>query len=309
MTEKAYAKINLFLDVTGKRTDGFHNIRSIMQSVSLADILEVSLAEAEAPSVLLSVDIGGELSALGITPALLGEPEKNLVFRAAMLYLERAGISARVSVRLTKHIPIAAGLAGGSADAAAILRVLNKEYGKFTAKELSELGAELGSDIPFCIEGGTALCTGRGEHTVRLSYTPDLNIVIAIGKAKISTPKAYAALDKVFSDFDGSVKSHGEELLSGGEENASGELRARLLSEDGTEGCIYNIFECSELPELSEVEGIKDKLRSLGAEATLMSGSGPSVFGIFGTKSKAEEAAGKLREGGIFAVCARTVRY
>lgn len=317
--ENAYAKINLFLDVTGKRSDGFHEIKSIMQTVSLVDELEVTAELSDETKIHLLVTVGEELFSLGITPETLGASEDNLVYKAAMLYLDKAALTARIEASLNKRIPVAAGLAGGSADAAAMLRALNKFFGRFSDSELSAIGAELGSDVPFCLNGGTAFCTGRGEKLVNLSYTPDLCIVVAIGKARISTKSAYAALDNAFSDFDGSVKSPGDKMTSGNI-GASGAESPRACADESEkkradrithhpEECAFNIFEYSGLPEMAEVEKIKDDLRALGATATLMSGSGPSVFGIFETKSKAELAVGKLRGEGIFAVCVNTVRY
>ena len=290
--ENAYAKINLFLDVTGKRADGFHDIKSIMQTVSLADMIELEAKPNEKIDVSLSLTISPELSMLGLTPNSLGAPEDNLACRAARLYLERASISAGVVIRLEKRIPVAAGLGGGSADAAAVLRALNGIYSAFTQSELLDISLEIGSDVPFCLVCGTALCSGRGEKMVNLSYTPDLNVVIAIGKSKISTVKAYKALDDAFSDFDGTA----------------GDPREFSSLSDGIENSVYNIFEYSRLPELKEVEHIKELLRTLGATATLMSGSGPSVFGIFGTKNEADSASKSLRENGIFAVSTKTVR-
>ena len=306
VNEKAYAKINLFLDVVGKRGDGFHDIKSIMQTVSLSDELEVSAIIGDSTEIELSLTVSDELSALGISPETLGEIKDNLVFRAARSYLEKAGISAFVCAKLHKRIPVAAGLAGGSADAAAMLRALNKIFGKCTFSELSALAAELGSDIPFCLSGGTALCTGRGENIVNLSYTPELQVVIAIGKAHISTARAYAALDFAFSDFDGSVESEGKSILQSGENTDCDGIGLSAVRR--ADKCVYNIFEHSGLPEMDEVQQIKARLRSLGATATLMSGSGPSVFGIFETKTEAEKATETLLGEGIFAVSMLTVR-
>lgn len=310
-SEFAYAKINLFLDVTGKRADGFHEIKSIMQTITLADEIFIDVSGCDKTKLELFLTVSEELLAIGVNQTSFGSDEDNLAIKAARLYLERAGISAHVSIKLHKKIPVAAGLAGGSADAAATLRALNEIFKSFTEEELSTLGAELGSDVPFCILGGTALCTGRGEQTVRLSYTPELDIVVAIGKKKISTPNAYSALDEAYSNFDGTVKSPGDELLksNGNGTDASRELREHLMPADGEESCIFNIFESSGVPELCEVDRIKNKLRSLGAAATLMSGSGPSVFGIFNTKTEAENAALELSKLGIFASTARTIRY
>lgn len=303
--EKAYAKINLFLDVTAKRCDGFHDIKSIMQTVSLSDDLVITAKRAEKTEIELSLSIGEELKEFANDSAALSSGSDNIICKAARLYLERAGIEAAVGVQLVKRIPIAAGLAGGSADAAGALRALNKIFGAFTKEELLGLSAELGSDVPFCIVGGTALCTGRGEQIVNLSYTPDLNIVISIGKGRIAAGTAYAALDAVFSDFDGTVRSEGERILPSNGEEAN--LARNALQSAGE--CVFNIFEHSGMEELSEVEKIKQRLRELGASATLMSGSGPSVFGIFDSQKQAEYAVCELNEAGIFAALAKTVRY
>ena len=305
--EKAFAKINLFLDVTAKRNDGFHEIKSIMQTVSLYDDLEICAERSDETEISLSINLSEELRLHRAFDGELSSGEDNIVYKAARLYLEKAGISATLRMHLLKRIPIAAGLAGGSADAAAALRGLNAIFGVFSAAELCELSAELGSDVPFCLVGGTALCSGRGERLVNLSYTPDLHIVVSIGRERISAGAAYSALDAAFSDFDGTVKSDGGKILSSKGGECECESAKRALKSAGE--CVYNIFEHSDMKELSEVEKIKKSLRELGATATLMSGSGPSVFGIFSSKEQADLAVSALCEAGIFAAYARTVRY
>lgn len=303
--EKAYAKINLFLDVTARRSDGFHEIKSIMQTVSLCDDLDITVMRSEKNEISLSVLIDDELCSYGTDKDALSAVEDNLVYKAARLYLERAGIFAKVEMTLKKSIPIAAGLAGGSADAAAALRGLNKILGAFSEKELSGLSAELGSDIPFCLVGGTALCTGRGEKIVALPYTPPMFMAVAIGSGRISAAKAYGALDTAFSNFDGTTQSIGQSKIANVEAALSGDAIEQALLDISEYA--YNIFEYSGVRELREVEKIKGELIGLGASVALMSGSGPSVFGIFGTQREAEAAVDKLKAGGTFAVLARTV--
>ena len=203
--EKAYAKINLFLDVINKRDDGFHDVKTVMHTVSLCDDVTVFYTPSDKRSIRVSVD-GNKY---------LPQDSRNLAYRAAQLYLDKCAISANVDIKLKKRIPVAAGLAGGSSDAAAVLRAMNKANKRLlTDKALAEISSELGSDVPYCLMGKTALCEGRGEIMTRL---PDVSVgyaVIAIADEFVSTPKAYGALDSVYSDFDGSVKTGGEERFS-----------------------------------------------------------------------------------------------
>ena len=276
--ETAYAKINLILDVVGKRSDGFHDIETVMHAVSLCDELTVTVAPSREASVTL--ELVGERR--------LPTDDRNIAVKAAKLYISRAGISDSVRISLNKNIPIAAGLAGGSTDAAAVLRALNRLYGKrLSDKALLSLAAELGSDVPFCLLGGTALCRGRGERIERLPDVCGLNVVIAIADGEhVSTPTAYSSLDAIYSDFDGSVKR-------------AGEARAKALI-DSIKGAridasaLYNIFEEAILPECAGASAIKARMLELGALASLMSGSGPSVFGIFDTEEAAKAAESDL---------------
>lgn len=287
--EKAAAKINLYLDVVGKRPDGFHDIKSIMHTVDLSDELTVSASPAKENDIKLFVS-GVEL---------LPVDEKNLAVRAARLYVERAGINAKIRIRLDKTIPVSAGLAGGSADAAATLRALNRLYGHFTERALAELAAELGSDVPFCLVRGTALCEGRGEIITRLPSPEKMYFVIAVANERVSTPEAYGALDKLYSDFDGSVLSSGGELLAAQlSKIADGKINPSAL---------YNAFEDVVLPECDGARRIKSRLVSLGAMSALMSGSGPSVFGIFASAEQARTAAEKLAEEGVRAYFAASL--
>ena len=285
VTENAYAKINLYLDVTSRRADGFHTVKSVMHTVSLSDTVEITAFSSE-KTVL-------ELSCL--PSGVLMEDGDNLVLRAAKSYLEKAGIQARLKITLRKNIPLSAGLAGGSADAAATLRALNRLYENcLSDDELLSLAAYLGSDVPFCLVGGTALCEGRGEMLTPIDNNASLHLVIAKGEEQISTPTAYAALDRDYEGFDGG-EYHGEEHLS--------ELLSSLASGRAPTS-LYNIFESVIEPTAQSITRIKSIMLECGALSVLMSGSGPSVFGIFEDTSRRTETIDALRSAGYFAATA-----
>jgi 4-diphosphocytidyl-2-C-methyl-D-erythritol kinase len=280
--ERANAKINLYLDVVSQREDRFHDIKSIMHTVSLCDEITVKYTPAKITNIRLFVE-GNRF---------LPSDSRNLAYRAAALYLERASLTANIEISMRKKIPVAAGLAGGSADAAAVLKAMNKIFGKlFSDKALASIASELGSDIPFCLYGKTALCEGRGEIMTKLPDTLKMHFVIAVGGEHVSTPTAYKRLDEIYSNFDGSVKtggdSHYTRLLS--------DMKLGTLSEEG----LFNAFEPAVLPICPNAEKIKATLKELGAIATLMSGSGPSVFGAFTDEISARLAEEKLRQNGI----------
>jgi 4-diphosphocytidyl-2-C-methyl-D-erythritol kinase len=276
---KAYAKINLYLNVEGRRNDGFHTISSVMQSVSLADLVYGVISPSDKPSVTLRM-LNSDIPA----------DETNLAHRAAAAFLAASGISADVCLTVEKNIPAAAGLAGGSSDAAAVLRLLNGACGNpLSSNRLFELGATLGSDVPFCLAGGTCLCRGRGELLSPV-FSPAYHYVIAVPNAKVSTPAAYRRLDALYSDFDGKIKIP----RAGGDTavlNALGQGCVALADS------IFNLFEEAVLPDCPDIEGIKNAMKSAGALSTMMSGSGPSVFGIFEDREAAERAA--MLVGGV----------
>ena len=276
--EKAYAKINLTLDVTSRREDGFHDVLTVMHTLSLCDELTVTVSPSRTPTVSL------ELSCEHRLPT----DDRNIAVKAAKLYQSRAGITDSVAITLAKRIPVAAGLAGGSTDAAATLRALNRIYGKrLSDKMLLSLAAELGSDVPFCLIGGTALCRGRGERIDRLPDLRNLSVVVAIADGEhVSTPDAYTALDKMYSNFDGSIPTVGAERTASLIESIkTGRLDTASL---------YNVFEDAILPACPGAAAIKEKMLELGATASLMSGSGPSVFGIFDSDDAAKSAREQL---------------
>ena len=288
--EKAYAKINLYLDVVSKREDGFHEIKTVMHTVSLSDNVTVAVRPSRKLSIELSVD----------GAVFLPNDSKNLAYRAAELFFERLGATASVRIKLVKRIPISAGLAGGSSDAAAVLRALNRLYKRpFTQKALMNIGAELGSDVPYCIVGKTALCEGRGEKITKLSCEPSLNVVVARADERVSTPIAYADLDLKYDDFKSYDSTKNEEMLAA--------LVSSLNSGEITEGGFFNVFESVVFDKCPKAKELKSVMLTLGADVSMMSGSGPSVFGVFKTEEEAKHTKNKLVELGYLAYSAKSV--
>ena len=286
MTSKAFAKINLFLDVVGKRDDGFHDIKTILHTISLCDEIDISVEPSDEVSISFSSDDESI------------DNNSNLVYRAIDLYLRKSGIVATVKAKLHKRIPIQSGLGGGSADAAAALRILNSHFCYFTEEELLAIAAELGSDIPFLCVGGTATCEGRGEIISPILFDTTLHFVIAIGDERVSTPAAYKKLDILYSDFDGSIEK---------DDFSKSPCLAFMRDESEIKIPIYNIFEKAVMEDARSVGRIKQRMLELGARFSLMSGSGPSVFGIFDTAESAKFAELELKKEGILAFYAQSV--
>ena len=288
--EKANAKINLYLDVISRRDDGFHDIKTVMHSVSLSDDVTVMYSSSDTKNIRISLK-GNKF---------LPSDDKNLAYRAAKLYLDSAGKGANIDIILDKRIPVAAGLAGGSSDAAATLRAMNKVFDKmFSEKALFKMAEKLGSDVPYCLYGKTALCEGRGEIITKLPDTLKLNVIIAIANEHVSTPAAYLELDGIYSCFDGSVKTGGEEHFES--------LMRSFSSGNLSFGNMFNIFESAVLPKCIGASSIKNRLIELGAQAALMSGSGPSVFGLFENENAAGKALMCLQNEGINAYFAKSI--
>ena len=272
ITEKAYAKINLYLDVLNKREDGYHNIVSVMTEVVSERFYDtVTVRRAEGRSMTCS-------------DPTLTVGDDNLCLKAANAFFVALGSSGGCFIELDKHLPREAGLGGGSSDAAAVLRALNKLYGKpFTLDELCTVGAKIGADVPFCVRGGTCLCEGIGEIFSPFPSLPKCHIVISGGVGKVSTPEAYRIIDNT-------------------PPSASGDLNAlRAAIEDGDLNEIgkhlYNRFEDT-LPVCREV---KKAFTENGALATLMSGSGSAVFGLFATETDAKNAQNGILKCGYSA--------
>ena len=271
ITQRAYAKINIGLDVLRRRADGYHEVKMIMQTVDLYD--ELILEKRKQPGIALRTD-NGELPLDG----------NNLICKAAELLIREKDIQEGVNIMLTKRIPIAAGMAGGSADAAATLRGLNELFGLgYSVPELQALGVKLGADIPYCIVGGTMLSEGIGEILTPLPAPPAAYLVIAKPDINVSTAYVYGNLhaDRLIwhPDIDGMIDA----------------LRKQDLG--GITGRLGNVLETVTVREYPVIERIRELLKMQGAENALMSGSGPTVFGIFKEKETAERAAEAVERG------------
>lgn len=277
---KAYAKINLYLDVISRYPNGYHQIQSVMQSVSLHDLIEIS------PAQKLNVSCTEE--------TLSGK--ENLAFRAATVLRETAGIKAGASLNIIKQIPVAAGLAGGSADAAAALTGLNILWGlNLPLKELQQIGAGLGADIPFCLVGGTMLAQGTGGFLTRLDPLPDAAIVIVTPPLHVSTAEIYRAIDEE-QPQPLNVKDNFLQALSS---RNLGEI-ARSLN---------NLLETVALKRYPAISRAKQLGVTSGGVGALMSGSGPSVFILCENLRSANNvvAAVKSAEPGFFVDVAKPV--
>ena len=292
-TERANAKINLYLDIVGRRENGYHDLVSLMQTISLCDIVSLEFFPAAHTRIHL------QTSGNSAMPCDC----RNLAWRAAERYLARIGLQGEVHIFLEKHIPMAAGLAGGSADAAAVLRGLNRLCGaRLSVSELCALGAELGADIPFCIVGGTALVSGIGDRLQPLAPMPAVTLVVACQGQGVSTPQAYAALDAQHQNFT---------------DRSGRELQFEPFLQALTDGNVlsaaplcYNIFEEVVPQEQPFVERLKDAMLAGGATRAMMSGSGPSVFGIFAKVEDAAAVCERLRASGADAfVCHPCGKY
>lgn len=278
-SENAYAKINLYLDVTGICDNGYHNIKSIMQTVSLCDTVTVETVDYTANECEITLTCSEPAVPTG---------EKNIAYKAALAFFREADItSSKCKIHIEKRIPMEAGLAGGSTDAAAVLRLLNELYGTpFDTEKLCSIGAKLGADVPFCIRGGTFLCEGIGEVLTKMPSMPECHIVVARGGEGVSTPMAYGLVDEKWNrDFTN----------SGGDFEA---LSASLSNGDinGITDAMYNIFEDVILPSHSVASKLKEIMLDCGAVGAMMSGSGPSVFGIFDSAESAEKASAMAGE-------------
>lgn len=280
-TQRANAKINTYLNIESRRPDGYHNIVSVMQTISLCDLVMVDFQFAPQSSIALSVSGNFEIPA----------DCRNLAWHAAELFLERTHVTGTVKIAIQKHIPMAAGLAGGSADAAAVLRALNQLCGEpLSVEELCTLGLMIGADVPFCICGGTMLSTGVGEKLAPIAEMPPCTLVVAIGEKGVSTPQAYGALDEKYDFFNSphSGETDVYELIDLWKTDA---LVASCA-------CFYNIFEDVVAEQNADIDIIKRVMRQGGAIRAMMSGSGPSVFGVFETPNEAEKTNASLQEMG-----------
>lgn len=279
MLVKAYAKINLYLDVTAKRNDGYHDIVSIMQTVDLCDTVCVE-CDREAPGEIRLI-CDGDLPCDG----------RNLACRAVQAYFKHE-IPCLISVTVQKNIPQQAGLAGGSTDCAAVLRALNAEFDRYSEQELISLGASLGADVPFCLVGGTRITQGIGELLAPCPPMPDCYMVIARGGEGVPTPLAYCALDAMYGDFSAQASVSQQRLHN---------VIKAIQSQDASALCrsMYNVFESVILPMHSVAPLLRSFMIENGALGAMMSGSGPSIVGIFTDAEKAGQVQKAISDKGI----------
>ncbi|MBQ8431905.1 MAG: 4-(cytidine 5'-diphospho)-2-C-methyl-D-erythritol kinase [Clostridia bacterium] len=291
--EQAYAKINLYLDVESRRANGYHNIVSIMQTVSLQDTIRVEFTPTASTEIILTAP-GNHAMPLD---------QRNLAWRAADRFLRHTNQTGRVEISIEKQIPMAAGLAGGSADAAAVFRALNSLCtSRLSTEELCALGSGLGADIPFCIVGGSALVTGIGEVMEPAPALPPCYLVVACMGEGVSTVWAYGELDERYQNF----------TATSGNDPRPQRILEHFRGQRIAEACplFYNIFEDVVCEVNPYVEKEKSLMEQAGAIAAMMSGSGPSVFGIFEKETEAEQACAALKDMGARAfVCQPTKKY
>ena len=269
--EGAFAKINLTLDVLDKRPDGFHDIKSIMQAVSIRDDIEIDIGTGEPWSLMCDVE---------------GVPNdsRNLAWKAAEIYCNAIGKDPDgLAIRITKRIPMEAGMAGGSADAAAVLRALNKHYGNpLSILALSELGASVGSDVPFCVLCGTAMAEGRGERLRKLPDMPDCFIVVCKPEFSSSTPELYRKIDETVIGQRPDHQAVESALLAGD----LGKIAQNLC----------NVFDPLVTQEHLEINYIKSIFNSYGSIGQQMTGSGSAVFAIVESFEYAAVICNMLKE-------------
>jgi len=270
---KALAKINLGLDVTGTREDGYHLVRMIMQTVDLFDW--VTIKKSDGSDIALETNLN-----------FLPTDEHNIAYQAAKLLKQDFSQIGGVEIRIHKCIPVAAGMAGGSTDAAAVLYGINKLYHLgIPMQRLMEYGLKLGADVPFCLFRGTALAEGIGERLTRLAPMPDCSILIAKPPMSVSTRLVYQSLDALKEPPHPPVDAQIRDL-------EAQDLRALVMH-------MGNVLEHVTVPMHPQIEQIKEMMRAQGALAAMMSGSGPTVFGIFTEESKAYEVKEQIRDSGL----------
>ena len=269
--EGAFAKINLTLDVLGKRPDGYHDLKSVMQTISIRDDIEIDVGTGQPWKLLCDKE---------------GIPcdERNLAWKAAKVYLEAIGKDPDgITIRIVKRIPSQAGLGGGSADAAAVLRALNRHYGHpLSILALAELGAQVGSDVPFCTVCGTAMAEGRGERLRKLPDMPDCFFVVCKPEFSASTPELFRKLDETTIGKRPDHQAMESAILAGD---------IGKVAEN-----VWNVFDPLVTAEHLELNYIKSILNSYGAVAQQMTGSGSAVFGIMPSFEYAAVACSMLKD-------------
>ena len=264
-TDLAYAKLNLTLDILGKRTDGYHDLRMVMQSIDLTD--ELTVAVREEPGYEAETNF-----------PYLPKGESNLAVKAAVRFFEETGLPPPgLSIGLQKRIPVCAGMGGGSSDSAAVLRILRRAYApELPLERLEEIGSLVGSDVPYCIRGGTVLAEGRGERLTDLPALPPCWLTVCKPGCAVSTPELFSLVRVKRLRFHPQTAG----LLAA--------LEAGAL--EGVARRLYNVFEDVLPRRYAQVFEIKSRLLELGAIGASMTGSGPTVFGLFRDRENAERA-------------------
>ncbi|UOQ44678.1 4-(cytidine 5'-diphospho)-2-C-methyl-D-erythritol kinase [Halobacillus salinarum] len=266
--EKAPAKINLSLDVLHKRNDGFHEVEMVMTTIDLADRIELTSLESG------KITIESE-------SRFVPNDQRNLAYRAAKLMKDQYKVNEGVNIFIEKNIPVAAGLAGGSSDAAAVLRGVNRLWNIHASyDELAELGAKIGSDVAFCVYGGTALATGRGEKITKLPSPPPCWVVLAKPSIGVSTQTIYQALS-----LEKAVHPNTEAMIKA----------LHMGNFYGICAEVGNTLENVTMKLHEEVGQIKEQMRQAGADAVLMSGSGPTVFSLVSQDARAHRIYNSLK--------------
>lgn len=270
ITLKAYAKVNIGLDIVGKREDGYHLLKSVMQQVGLYDLITVSTRDDK------------EIKILSDNPAVPLD-ESNIAYKAAKRMMDKYQIETGVNIHIDKRIPVAAGMAGGSTDGAAVIKGINELYNLGASNsELNEIGVLVGADVPFCIEGGTMLCEGIGEKMTKLDSVPEMQLLIAKPPIDVSTVQVYKSLklsELEHPDMDKVLEGFSEKNVE------------KIVNNMG------NVLESVTTKEHEIINILKKEMLDNGAIGSLMSGSGPTVFGIFKDEEsslKAEAALKKL---------------
>ena len=272
LTRNAYAKVNLALDVLRRREDGYHDVCMIMQNLSLYDTLTFTMEEADALAITLSCD-----------KEFVPCDERNLIYKAIVLMGETYHLTGNIHVELVKRIPVEAGMAGGSTDCAAAFHAMRELYGlDVSDQELMKLGVKLGADVPYCIMAKTALSEGIGEVLTEVAPLPDCYVVVAKPTISVSTKMVYENL-------------HANELQH--HPDVAGMIEALKQGDlSGVASRMENVLETVTTKLYPQIEEIKQTMKESGAENAIMSGSGPTVFGLYREKAIAEQAAEKIRQ-------------
>lgn len=287
ITRKAYAKINLGLDVVRRRPDGYHEVKMIMQTVRIYDTLTFKKKEQreDVPQIMIKLEQGDTTGTASLKEELPCD-ESNLIYKAAALIMKTYDIREGVEITLLKRIPIAAGMAGGSTDAAAVFHGLNELFAlSMDLEAMKELGVLIGADVPYCIMGGTALSEGIGEILTPLPAPPAAYLLIAKPDIHVSTKFVYENLHadrlQFHPDIDGMAKA----------------LKAGSLT--GITQRMENVLETVTIREYPVIRQIKEEMKKNGALNALMSGSGPTVFGIYEDEKTAKKAYEAVKVQGL----------